>query len=714
MKATAEELRSFFYPRSVAIIGASSNLNTISGRSLKYLATGGYAGKIFPVNPKYSEIAGYSCYPSVADIPEEVDMAVVAVSIQQLFGSLEECAAKRVKNAVIFTSGFAEVGEEGRELQQRLADLAQRGGMRICGPNCIGIVNLPGRVVASFSPIFEKNRFQPGPAGMVSQSGALGHGLFTLAEEAGLGFSYVISSGNEVDLTTADYLRFMVEDPVTRVIMVYLEGWRDGEEFFAVAERARRQKKPILVLKVGRTRVGSRAALSHTASLTGNDSIYEALFRQTGVIRADDLSDLVNMAIAFVPGKIPEGNGLAVVTASGGAGILMADHAEAHGLALPELEGKTREELLKIVPSFGSVMNPVDVTGQVLNDTTLFRKAMSILLADPRVHMVTVMLSTSSGQLAVQLATDIVAVASSTEKPVAVTWSGARGMAAEGRQLLKENGIPCYDTPGQTARALGALVKYGQFLRKAEGKQVTAVGRLHAPETGLGWLREVSSQSLTERESKKVLQAYGIPVTREGLATTAAEAGELAEKIGFPVCVKVESPQIMHKTEAGAVCLNLSSREKVETAFREVLANTRNYNPSAEIRGVVVQEMAGQGIEVIVGVNTDSLFGPVVIFGLGGIFVEVLKDVSRRIVPLSRADAEEMVSEIKGFPLLKGVRGRPPADIDALVDVLLKVSRLAVDLREDISELDINPLMVLPRGQGVMVADALAIRKGGK
>ncbi|KKM10090.1 hypothetical protein SY88_15735 [Clostridiales bacterium PH28_bin88] len=711
VKATAEELKSFFYPRSVAIIGASSNLETVSGRPIKYLADNGYQGKIFPVNPKYSEIFGYQCYPSVADIPDEVDMAIVAVSVQRLFGSLEECAAKGVKNAVIFTSGFAEVGEEGRELQQRLADLAQKSGMRICGPNCIGTVNLPGRVVASFSPIFEKGGFREGPVGLVSQSGALGHGLFTFAEEAGLGFSYVISSGNEVDLTTADYLRFMVEDPATRVIMVYLEGWRDGEEFFAITERARQQRKPILIVKVGRTQVGTKAAMSHTASLTGSDSVYEALFRQTGVIRADDLSDLVNMAIAFVPGKIPEGNGLAVVTASGGAGILMADHAEAHGLVLPELDGETKEELLKIIPSFGSAMNPVDVTGQVLNDTTLFRKTMNILLADPKVHMVTVMFSTSTGQLALQLATDIAAVANSTEKPVVVTWSGARGLAPEARQLLKDKGVPCYDTPGQTAGALAALVKYGQFLRKMEGRDETAVTSSYAPVMDPGWLREVPARALTERESKKVLQAYGIPVTREGLATTATEAGDLAEEIGFPVCVKVESPQIMHKTEARAIRLNLSSREEVEEAFQEVVANARSYNPAAEIKGAVVQEMVGQGTEVIVGVNNDSPFGPVIMFGLGGIFVEVLKDVSRRIAPLSKADAEEMIAEIKGYPLLRGVRGRPPADRDALVDALLKVSRMAVELREDISELDINPLIVLPQGQGVRVADALLIRK---
>ncbi|MEW6661775.1 MAG: acetate--CoA ligase family protein [Bacillota bacterium] len=711
VKATAEELRSFFYPRSVAIIGASNNLDSISGRPVKYLASNGYQGKIFPVNPKYNEIAGFQCYPSVGDIPGEVDMAIVAVSVQRLFGSLEECAAKGVKNAVIFTSGFAEVGKEGEQLQERLGALAQSSGMRICGPNCIGTVNLPGQVVASFSPIFDAAGFQTGQVGLVSQSGALGHGLFTFAAEAGLGFSYVISSGNEVDLTTADYLRFMIEDPVTRVIMVYLEGWRDGEEFFNLARRASQQKKPILVLKVGRTQVGSKAAMSHTASLTGSDAVYDALFRQTGVIRADDLSDLVNMAIAFVSGKIPTGNGLAVVTGSGGAGILMADHAEVHGLALPEVGGETRAELLKIIPPFGSAMNPVDVTGQVLNDTTLFRKTMAILLADPQIHMITVMLSTASGQLAVQLATDIAAVANSTEKPVVVTWSGAKNLALEARQLLKERGVPCYDTPGQTAQALGALTRYGRFLQMRKDCQVLAASAAYEPVKDLSWLQQVTTRALTERDSKKLLQAYGIPVTREGLAATAGEAGALAEKIGFPVCVKVESPQIMHKTEAKAIRLNLSTREEVETAFREVTANARAYSPTAEIRGAVVQEMVGKGIEVILGVNNDSPFGPVIMFGLGGIFVEILKDVSRRIAPLTREDAEEMVREIKGYPLLQGVRGEPPADVEALVDTLLKLCELAVDLRGEIKELDINPLIVLPRGRGVKVADALVIRK---
>lgn len=710
MQTTAEELRSFFYPQSVAIIGASSNLDSISGRPIKYLANNGYQGKIYPVNPKYSEIAGFRCYPSVADIPEEVDLAIVAVSVQRMFDALEECAARGVKNAVIFTSGFAEVGEDGRQLQERLANLARTSGMRICGPNCIGTVNLPGQVVASFSPVFEKTGYKPGPVGLVSQSGALGHGLFTIASDAGLGFSYVISSGNEVDLTVADYLHFMIEDPNTRVILVYLEGWRDGAEFFNLARQASRQSKPILVLKVGRTQVGSKAAISHTASLTGSHAVYAALFRQTGVLMANDLSDLVDMALAFVPGKIPTGNGLAVVTASGGAGILMADHAEDHGLVLPELDGTTKEELLQIIPPFGSAMNPVDVTGQILHDTTLFRRAMNILLADPRIHMVTVMLTTVTGQLAQQLVTDIAAVAAATDKPVVVTWSGAKGLAPEARQLLKDQGVPCYDTPGQTARALGALVRYGQFMRKNRGDAARAASCIRQSPGDTGWLQEIPSSALTERQSKKLLQSYGIPVTREDLATTAKEAGDLAEKLGFPVCVKIESKDIAHKTEAKAIRLNLSTREEVEAAFREVTANARAYSPAAEIRGAVVQEMVGKGIEVILGVNNDSPFGPVIMFGLGGIFVEVLKDVSCRIAPLTREDAEEMISEIKGYPLLQGVRGEPPADVDALVGTLLRLCELAFDLRGEIKELDINPLIVLPRGQGVKVADALVIK----
>jgi len=709
--ATAEELRSFFYPRSVAIVGASNNPESIGGRPVKYLAGNGYQGKIYPVNPKYSEIAGFKCYPSVADIPGEVDLAIVAVSAQLLLASLAECGAKGVKNAVIFTSGFAEAGEEGKQLQERLGALAKNSGMRICGPNCFGTVNLPGQLVASFSPVFEQTGYKTGPVGLVSQSGALGHGLFTMASEAGLGFSYVISSGNEVDLTVADYLGFMIEDPVTRVIMIYLEGWRDGAEFFNLAQQAFMQDKPILVLKVGRTDVGAKAAISHTASLTGSHAVYEALFRQTGVLIANDMSDLVDMAIAFVPGKIPTGNGLAVVTASGGAGILMADHAEDHGLVLPELSGLTREELLKIIPPFGSAMNPVDVTGQVLQDTTLFRRTMNILLTDPGIHMVTVMLSTATGQLAQRLAADIAAVATSTKKPVAVTWSGAKGLAPEARQLLKDQGVPCYDTPGQTARALGALVRYGQFRRKKRGNAATDADIIRQTAVDTGWLQEIPSRTLTERQSKKMLQSYGIPVTREDLVTTFEEAGDLAEKLGFPVCVKVESKDIAHKTEARAIRLNLSTREEAEAAFLEVTANARSFSPTAEIKGAVVQEMVGKGIEVILGVNNDSPFGPMIMFGLGGIFVEILKDVSCRIAPLTREDAAEMISEIKGYPLLQGVRGGPPADMDALEDTLLKLSKLAVDLRGEIEELDINPLIVLPRGQGVKAADALVIKK---
>ena len=699
-------LTPLFQPGSIAVIGASSNPVSISGRPLKYLKQG-FDGEIYPVNPRYESVQGLKCYPSIKDVPGEVDTALIGVGIQRLFPILEECADKGVKSCIILSSGFAEADQEGETYQKQLKEFADRTGIAVCGPNCIGVVNLPLKALASFSPVFEHAAYQTGKVALVSQSGALGHGMFTIAQEAGVGFNYVISSGNEVDLTAGDYLDFLVDDPDTDMILGYLEGWRDGKRFFDLAARAKERKKPLVFLKVGKSQVGQKAALSHTAALTGSNVTYGIVFRQMGVVEAGDLDELIDYAVGFLPKKYPKGGNLAIVTASGGAGILTADKAEEYGLDVPELEGETRRKLEEIIPSFGSAMNPVDITGQVLNDPAMFKKAMNILLEDPDIHMLAVMLATSSGELAEQLANDIADVATSTTKPVFTIWSSSFKFANPGPQTLQERGVPCYQSHGRACRVMGALHRYSEFLCSE-----TLIGKEtgHAETAAALEILQQSPGNLGEYSAKKVLQQYGISVTREVIATARDEAVVVAEQIGYPVCMKIESPDILHKSEAKAIKLNINNNKEAALAFEEVLANARSYKPEAIINGVLVQEMVSGGQEVILGVNNDPQFGPVILSGLGGIFVEILQDVSRRVLPLSKAEAYRMIREIKAYPLLVGARGREVLDVDALADALVKVGQLASDLEGEMAELDINPLLVLPDGQGVKVVDALIIR----
>ncbi len=707
--ADIKDLSPIARPRSVAIIGASNNEFSVSGRPLKYLRRE-FKGGIYPVNPRYEEIQGLKCYPSIKDVPEAVDTALIAVSIDRLFAILEECAEKEVKSCIIVTSGFAEVSDEtGAVYQKQLKDFIERTGMLVCGPNCIGMVNLPLKAITTFSPIFENHSFAEGNVALVSQSGALGHAMVTIASEAGIGFNFIISSGNEAGLTTEDYLEFLVQDPETEMILGYVEGFRDANRIYNIGSKARENSKPIIILKVGKSQVGQKAAMSHTAALTGSSAIYNTVFRQTGIIEAQDIDELVDYAVGFRSKKYPKGSGLAIVTASGGAGILMADKAEEYGLSVPELKPETRSQLEEIIPAFGSSMNPVDVTGQILNDTTMFKRCINILLKDPEIHMVVVMLSTATGSLAEQMANDIADVADSTDKPVMVIWSSGARFGDNGKQILAERKVPCYQVPSKACRVLAAMKRYQDFLDSKHKEPL-----INDQPIDLNLVLEIleqAPQTIGEYTAKRVLKQYGISVTKEEIAKNAEEAVSIARKIGGPVCLKIESPDILHKSEAKAIRLNLKSDDEIISAFNEIMNNANNYNSNAWINGVLVQEMITGGQEVIIGINNDPQFGPVILFGLGGIFVEILKDVSRRVLPLTKEGAYEMVKEIKAYPLLVGARGREKMDINAIVDTLFKVGQLAGDFKDNIAELDINPLLVLPTGQGVKVVDSIIIKK---
>jgi len=708
-------LKKFFNPQSIAIIGASKDFTSISGKPIKYLLSHGYEGNIYPVNPKYKEIGSLQCYPSITEIPGEVDMALIAINYKRVLQVLEDCHKKGVKYAAIFSSGFAEVGEEGKQLQQQIIELAKKTGIRVLGPNCQGLVNLPNKIAAGFSASLENKPLVSGKTGFVTQSGALGYSIFNLAQEMGVGFSYIVSTGNEVDIHSLELLQYMVEDDNTDLLVAYLEGIKDGKLFARLTTRALELGKPIVTLKVGRSDVGQKAASSHTASLTGSDNVADAFFKQNGVIRVDDIQDITDIAGLYGRICLPKGKGLGIVTTSGGAGILAADTAIEAGLEVPELSEQTKNRIGEVIPDYGSAMNPVDVTAQVINDPEGFMNVLDAMMDNPGIDALVIVVTMIYGAAGERLARDIVEISKRAGKPIALCWTAGDRLMENCFAILRKGEVPYFKSPVRCVKAVGALMNYGAFRsswveREKSLSQVSAAAQ-QVEASVEGYLNGCGMR-LTEHEGKELLAKYRIPVTEEAVASSEEEAAAIGSKIGYPLAVKVDSPDIMHKTEAGALKLFINNEQELREAFNEVLANSKAYKPDAIINGALVQEMVQDGTEVIVGINNDPQFGPVVVFGLGGIFVEILKDVSMRVAPFGYEDALDMIKEIKGYGVLAGARGQARKDISALAEVLVRVSEMAVQFEEEIQELDINPLLVLDEGKGVKVADALVIRKG--
>jgi acetyltransferase len=701
----------FFYdPRSIAIIGASGHPGKPGGRPLAALQKRGYAGRLFPVNPSYDEIAGTRCYPTILDVPGDVDMAIISVPAASVLEALQQCVEKRVKAAIIFSGGFSEAGAEGEALQQRVAQLARKHDIRVLGPNCLGLINLRNSVMASFAHIIDLEPVEPGTLALVTQSGAFGAMMVAEATEAGVGVSSFTSVGNEADAEFSDFVGHLLDDPGTEVIGGYLEGAKDGDKLRRVAEQALQRRKPIVMVKVGRTRSGARAASSHTGSLAGDDQVYDAFFRQTGIVRIDSFGELTSFAILHRSGRSCRGRNVAILSGSGGHGVMLADRCESLGLSVPEITGATREQLERFLPHFASARNPVDLTAQAGVDPSMLGKCLQALVSDDGIDVVlaNAFFQERSG---IRQARELAAIYESTSKPV-VLLSRDRGRSeVEARclALLADAGVPVLSDGLQAAQAVAHLAWY------QEKAQLASAAAAESAEPDLVPARDVerwlhARTPLTEYESKRLLERYGIPVTREGLATSPDMAVELARQLGYPVALKVQSPRILHKTEAGGVRLDLGSDDQVRAAYAEILDNAGRFAPQAQIQGVLVQEMVKDGIEVILGATKDPVFGPVVMFGLGGIFVEALRDVSFRIAPLTRSDAREMIEEIRGHRILRGARGRPAADLDAIVDAISAVSRLVTDHRDRIEELDINPLLVSSRG--ATAVDALIRRSG--
>jgi len=703
------DLERFFNPRAIAIIGASQDLNTISGQPLRFLKGHGYEGKIYPVNPRYEDVAGLRCYPALTDVPEIPDLALILVNASRVADMLRQCGEKGVPYVIIFSSGFSEMGGEGVGLQQDLMAIAREYDIGVIGPNCQGMINVADQVYAGFGSVFNAH-YNPGPVSMVSQSGGFGFSVMNLSSlEGGLPFRQMVTTGNEIGVSTVDFINYYVQDPKTEIIVGYIEGLKDARRLIEVGEKAMAVKKPILMWKVGNTEQGQRAAASHTANLGGAMTLYKAAFRQAGIIQVEDIQDVVDYGRGFRCGRLPEGNRLAIITISGGAGILMTDECIGRGMQVPPLSAETAAKLREFVPSFGSLLNPVDVTAAIFNDTTLINRTLQVIVDDPNVDCVAMINASLQGELAAKIANEIVSVASNTTKPIFIAWSAREAVAPEAYAALDAARIPHYRSPVRCGRALAALSGYAEGLRRY------AATRDEAPlELSVEAARAEMSQAtadVSEHAAKRLLANYGIPVTREELATSGKEALAAARRIGYPVALKVQSPDIPHKTEAGAVKLGVASDAELAVTYEEVVANARAYKPGARIDGVLVAEMAGKGIEAILGAVNDPLFGPAVMFGLGGIFAEVLKDVAFRLAPLTPSEARRMIGEIKGYPVLAGARGRTAADVDALVDALVRLSAAAVDLGDSFAELDVNPVLVYDMGKGVKAVDALIKRR---
>ncbi|HET8563351.1 MAG TPA: GNAT family N-acetyltransferase [Candidatus Binatia bacterium] len=703
--STTASLRPFFQPRSVAVIGASRNPSNIGARILNALISHGFQGRIYPINPRAGSVASIVAYPTVRDLPEAPDLGIIAVPRDAVLDVVDDCAARGTKAVVVITAGFAETGPEGQELQRRLVDKIRAHGMRMVGPNCLGLINPDPaiRLNASFSPLFP----DPGRIAFSSQSGALGLAVLSLARERELGISNFVSVGNKADVSGNDLLQYWEEDKQTEVILLYLESFGNPRRFARVAKRVSRHK-PIVAVKAGRTGAGRRAAGSHTAALAASDVAVEALFHQTGVIRADTLDEMFDLAAALSTQPLPKGRRVAILTNAGGLGILCADTCEASGLTVQELSASTKNLLKRFLPPTASVMNPVDMIASA--GAEHFRRAVEILLAADEVDAIIVLyidLAVANvSDLARGVATGVAAGrARGGEKPVlACVMAGSDS----GKPIFVDaERVPTYAFPESAARVLGKITAYAEWRKQPEAlipdfediqpRSARAICQHVLHEQGVGWL---SAEAV-----RKVLSALALPLPRGGVCRTGDEAARLAREIGFPVAVKLVSRRIIHKSEVGGVKLNLQSETAVRQAFADIQARLVQEKKLDAMDGVLVQPMIPAGVELMVGVTEDPLFGPLIAFGLGGIHVEILRDVCFRVTPLTDRDAREMVRSIRGYRLLEGYRGHPPADIPAIEELLLRISRLVEEVPE-ICELDLNPIIALPPGEGCVIVDA--------
>lgn len=687
----------FFRPRQVAVIGASSQPGKVGYDVLYNLVKRGFSGQVYPVNPNADTILDTPVVREISQLPQGLDLAVVSVKAKLVPQAVRELAAIGTQAVVVVSAGFKEVGGRGRELENELKEVVQANpGLRLIGPNCIGIMDTTSNLNASFAGTMPR----PGRLGFFSQSGAMGLAILDWSLDNNIGFSKFISLGNKVDLTEVEILEMMASDPETKVILGYLEAVEDGRRFMQVAKEVTRVK-PVVLVKSGVTSAGARAASSHTGALAGADAAYDAAFRQCGVLRVHTMRQLFGLATALAHQALPSGPGLAILTNSGGPGIICADAAEGHGLHLAVLRPEVADELRGFLPAIASVYNPVDITGGA--PAELYRRSLEAIQDDPGVNATVVIMTPTATLKAEDVARELAQVPIK-DKPVFTAMMGSHSVH-QGRDLCMKHGLPTYEFPEDAVTALAGMLDYRRWRTQKPREPELVAGDKDKVAAIIAAARRQGRRNLGETEARECFAAYGVPVARSLPASTSEEAVAAARELGLPVVMKIDSPAISHKSDVGGVMVGLDSQGAVAEAFHDMTSRIRRVFPDAWVRGVLVQEMVRGGRETIVGLSRDPQFGPLLMFGLGGIYVEVLKDVSFRVAPIARVEAEEMIRGIRSFALLRGVRGESPADLAALAGVLVAISSLAHDF-PDLAEADINPLLVLPRGQGAMAVDA--------
>jgi acetate---CoA ligase (ADP-forming) len=685
-------LAPFFRPESIAVIGASRTRGTIGWQIVDNLVRHGYQGVVYPVNPLAKSVHSIPAYASVLDIPGSVDLAVVVVPKQHVPEVVDACGAKGVRAVVVISAGFREVGGAGIERERHLMERVRAHGMRLVGPNCMGLLNTDPAV--SMNATFAPTMPPPGPVSFMSQSGAMGVTILDYAESYGIGINHFVSVGNKPDVSGNDLIEYWASDPGTRVILMYLENFGNPRRFTSIARRVTRVK-PIIVVKSGRSTAGARAATSHTGALAGLDVATDALLAQCGVLRVDTVEELFDMAMAFGELPVPKGNSVAIITNAGGPGIIIADACESAGLAVRELSEETQLRLRSAFPEEASVRNPVDMIASATPES--YRVALEAVLEDPQIDAAIAAFVPPLGLRQEDVARAIVDVVETRgDKPVLAVLMGREGLP-QGRAELNDAGIPAYIFPESAARALAAMYRYRQWLERPLGAlrefQVDDATVASILQTAVADGRE----QLSVDEAMAVLRAYGLETVETRVARSADEAAAAAVQVGLPAVLKVVSADIVHKTDVGGVALDLRTGDQVRAAYADMMDRIAREAPAARVDGVQVQRFVTGGRETIVGMSADPSFGSILMFGLGGIHVEALRDVAFRVHPVSDVDAGEMIREIGGFRLLEGLRGEPPADLAAIAEAIERVSQL-VGRHEAIAELDVNPLLALPRG----------------
>jgi len=695
-------LKEIFRPRSIAVVGASRGKGKVGHTVLRNLVTNGFPGDIYSINPGAKTLMGIKCYPSVLDVPADIDLAVVAIPARFVVDSFDDFGKKGIPAAVVISAGFKEIGGEGVALEAKLAEQVARYGMRVLGPNCLGIIDTSSKVNASFAAGMPA----VGNIGFFSQSGALGTAILDWALGQNVGFSKFVSLGNKLDIDESDILREMGNDDKTDVILGYIEGVNDGAKFLEAAREVT-SRKPVIMIKSGGTEAGARAASSHTGALAGSEKAFSAAFAQSGIIRVRAIEDLFDYARAFSSGRYPKGNRVAIVTNAGGPAIIASDSIENSSLRMARFEKETIEALQKSLPPTAAVYNPVDLIGDAREDR--YSAALEAVLTDDNVDGAFVLFAPTAMSSPEKIAR-VVCKHATDGKPILSVFMG--GPTVEGvEDILSKASIPNYHYPERATSAMEAMALYEQWRSRpvpetrefpVDKEQVREL----IAESARGGRAEIG-----EYKAREIISAYGFSVPGSVIANNISDAEFIAEKIGFPVVMKIASPDILHKSDFGGVRVGIGSKQEVRQAFVEMKERAKRLLPDADIWGVYIQEMIEGGKEVILGMVRDPQFGPVVMFGLGGIYVEILKDVSFRIAPLTVEDAREMIHGIRSLPLLQGARGEKPIDLEPIVEALLRLSQLVTDFPE-IFEIDINPLKVYPEGRAPVALDArLTVRK---